>query len=64
MRSYARTHELRDELQRLANGVDQGIFIEVGIKRDRWGFHIVDRWGGDWFETSVQKVKDFFLSGY
>jgi hypothetical protein len=64
MKTYAETHALARTLQRLANNVDQGILVEVGHSKGRWVFHIMDRWGGDWYEESFQKVKDFLYGGY
>ena len=66
MKSYSETWGLSGVLQRLANGVDRRISIEVewSDREQEWGYRTRDPWGGNWFEKSYQKLKTFLLNGY
>lgn len=64
MRYFAEANALAPVLQKLANGVDDRIVIEVERKKGSWGWRLNDPWGGDWFADSFEKVKAFLLSGY
>jgi len=66
VKSYSETWGLSGVLQRLANGVDRRISIEVewSDKEREWGYRTHDPWGGNWFEKSYQKLKTFLLNEY
>jgi len=61
---YAEANALAPILQKMANGVDDRIVVEVEKKKGSWGWRLNDPWGGDYFEDSFQKVKTFIQSGY
>ena len=64
MKTFAEAAALQRVLQRLANGVDDRIRVEVERKRGEYGFRMNDPWGGSWWEENWRKVRDYFWSGY
>ena len=64
MKYYAEATGLAGVLQKMANGVDDRIVVEVEKKKGSWGWRLNDPWGGDYWDDSFQKVKAFLMEGF
>ena len=63
MRHFAEAQALAPVLQKMCNGVDDRIVIEVVRKKGSWGWRMNDPWGGSWWTDRFREVKDYIQTG-